>query len=105
MATTNNTSTDAPAASEVARLASVWVAKHPELTERIQRAVALVANVDPIGPFGKGTFFVEGSDGHKYMVRVDRAARVSECTCLDSVKGHHCKHRLAVALYVAAQPK
>ena len=98
---TNTAPATAPAASNVARLATVWADKHPELSARIQRAVALVSNVSTT--LAPEIFFIEGSWGHKYIIRTDRKARTSTCTCPDSEKGHHCKHRLAVALYVAAQ--
>ena len=91
---------EAPDASTVHSLASKWISKYPELKDRIHRAVALVANVRP-GDRSKNVFFVEGSGGSSYMVRVDRAAKNSTCQCPDSREGNHCKHRIAVALYEA----
>lgn len=35
----------------------------------------------------------------EYVVRVDRKNHRSSCSCPDSRKGRHCKHRLAVALH------
>jgi hypothetical protein len=93
-----------PTAHTVNEIANTWIAKHPELRARIERAIALVANVEEPGPFGPGTFYVEGSEGKRYMVSVK--GRHSECTCLDSTKnGNHCKHRLAAALYVTGARK
>ena len=46
---------------------------------------------------GEGTWVVEGGGG-EYVVYVDPQRRRSTCTCEDSRRGHHCKHRLAVAL-------
>lgn len=94
-------SNTAPTHAAVATTAARWAAKNPELAPRMERAVALVANVtSTVSP---EMFMVEGSYGHQYVVRVNRAARTSTCTCPDHGKGHHCKHRLAVALYVAAK--
>jgi hypothetical protein len=94
-----------PTAAETHRLANLWIARYPELDEhRVRRAEALVDNVTP-GRLDH-VFFVEGSDGHRYIVRVDEAARTSTCDCPDSTeRGAHCKHRLAVALVVALQPR
>lgn len=89
-----------PTASSVATKASKWASKRPELADRIDRAVALVANVNKTAH--PDVYVVEGSFGHKYMVRIDRAGKTSECTCPDHQKGHHCKHRLAVALLEVA---
>lgn len=90
-----------PSAQDVARIARKWAEKHPNLATRIERAVALVALVTP-GDLPH-VFFVEGSEGRRYVVRVD--GRASTCTCPDSGTGHHCKHRLAAALFVAGQKK
>ena len=89
-----------PTASSVSAKASKWAAKRPELADRIDRAVALVANV--VKTAHPDVYVVEGSFGHKYVVRVHRDAKISECTCPDHQKGHHCKHRLAVALVEVA---
>jgi len=92
----------APSATTVAKLASRWAARHPASAERIERAVALVANVEH-GDRSHRVFFVEGSQGHRYMVRVDWRAHEAACTCPDAVKGNRCKHRWAAALFVAAR--
>lgn len=86
------------------RLARKWAAKHPSLAKRLERAVALVANVTP-GDYSSNVYFVEGSDNHRYMVRIDRKNRISTCTCRDSQDGFHCKHRLATALFETATPQ
>jgi hypothetical protein len=91
-----------PRHQDVVVLARKWAGMHPGLATRLERAIALVANVIP-GDFSPNVFFVEGSEGHRYMVRVDRKNRTSSCTCADSkVHGDRCKHRLAVALYETA---
>jgi hypothetical protein len=85
-------------ASAVFALVAKWSARHPELADRLERAAALVANVTP-GDYSPNVFFVEGSDGHRYLVRVNRKARTSTCSCLDhQMRGFKCKHVLAVAL-------
>jgi hypothetical protein len=91
-----------PEASTVVAIANRWAAKHPEAVARIARAIALVANVQP-GDYSPRVFFVEGSEGHRYMVQVDRASRTSTCTCQDHAKGMHCKHRWAAALFEAGR--
>lgn len=87
-----------PTHQAVTDLAAKWVSKHPELEGRIERAIALVAMVTPSQD--PTVFLVEGSEGHRYTVKVN--GRSSTCTCLDSTTGHHCKHRLATALFVTA---
>ena len=92
----------APLASNVNRLASKWTAAHPELRGRMERAIALVANVTP-GRMSH-VFFVEGSEGAKYIVRVNRRERSSSCTCPDHEnRGGRCKHILAAALWEKGQ--
>jgi len=84
------------------QVAREWAGKYPELSERLERAVALVANV------AKGdvpdTFYVEGSFGHHYVVKVDRSSkRRTTCTCPDHQKRHlRCKHIWACALVETA---
>lgn len=93
----------APSATVVAALAKVWIEKNPALKARIERAVALVANVRP-GDRSPNVFFVEGSHGRTYMVRVNRAHKTSACECEDFLgRGIRCKHRLAAALYEKGQ--
>ncbi len=92
------TETVAPPATVVNALARGWAAKHPDLTKRIQRAVALVANVEP-GASGF-TFVVEG-ETDTYLVKVNQAERTSTCTCADhTYRATRCKHILAVALFI-----
>jgi uncharacterized Zn finger protein len=74
--------------------AAKWAASHPELEGRLARAVALTGGVRKVSPF---TFHVEGTKA-VYVVRVNPREKTSSCTCPDSHQGHHCKHRLAVAL-------
>jgi len=93
---------EAPTAAAVNATVARWAAKHPDLTDRLHRAAALVANVTP----GRmpHVFFVEGSEGASYIVRVNKGAKTSTCNCPDSTqRGAHCKHRLATALYLAAK--
>ncbi len=73
-------------------LVQKWSQAHPELASRLDRAMALTGNVHSQG---EGTFVVEGRTG-EYIVGVE--AGRSTCTCPDSLRGHKCKHRLAVAL-------
>ena len=75
-----------------------WAAKHPELKDRLERAAFIVENVqrtpDP------DLYVVKSATSFReYLVKVNRWNRSSTCSCPDSRKGHHCKHRLAVALY------
>jgi hypothetical protein len=86
--------------STMKQLANSWAQKHPELKDRIERALALTGGIT------RGRmpyiFFVEGQ-GDRYMVRVNEQMGTSTCSCPDSMKGNHCKHRLATALLVAAE--
>jgi uncharacterized Zn finger protein len=87
-----------PAAATVNTLARKWAKAHPESASRIQRAVALVGNVERTGSH---TFAVEGSEGHRYTVWVNWQKKTSTCTCGDSMGRHaHCKHRWAAALLI-----
>lgn len=91
-----------PSAAAVNALRKGWAALHPDLVDRLDRAVALVANVTP-GDRSKHVFFVEGSKGHRYMVRINPEAHSSSCSCPDT--HHWCKHVLAVAFYLCGQEK
>lgn len=92
-----------PPAARVNALVARWSEMHPELSARLERAAALVANVVP-GDRSPNVFFVEGSDGHRYTVRVNRQARTSTCSCPDHTnRDIRCKHILSVAILVAAQ--
>lgn len=92
-----------PPAAVVNKLVRRWAARHPELTERLDRAAALVANVRP-GDLSPNVFFVEGSDGHRYFVCVNRRERKSSCSCPDHLnRAIKCKHILACALLDAAK--
>jgi len=79
-------------------LVARWAAKHPELKTRLERAAFIVENVrrtpDP------NLYVVKSAtSGQEYLVKINRWAKRSTCSCPDSRKGHHCKHRLAAALY------
>jgi hypothetical protein len=77
------------------RKARAWAFIHPDLRSRCMKAPSLVSKVSYIG---EGTYEVLGSKGQAYFVGFDRRRRTSTCTCIDSQRGHHCKHRIAVAL-------
>lgn len=81
----------------IENLAARWSLAHPELAPRLERAVGLVGGVVR-GRFPH-VFFVGGSEGASYIVRVNRRARTSTCTCPDHKnRGGRCKHILAAAL-------
>lgn len=73
---------------------SAWSIRYPHLQVRLEKALALTGGVVPQG---RGVYRVQGGGG-EYVVRVDHEKGTSTCTCVDSHKGHHCKHRLATAL-------
>lgn len=85
-----------PRQTAIIRLAANWGEKHPELTARLEKAVFLADVVRQVGP---GTYEVPGNQG-TYLVRV--RGMTSTCTCPDdhARRTSHCKHRLAVALWV-----
>ena len=85
----------------VLMLARKWANKHPELAGRLTRAVDLVGKVERPGARAH-IFYVQG--GERYRICVNPTTHKSSCTCPDSRNGNHCKHRLAVALYVEALP-
>lgn len=86
-----------PSATTIQALVASWSEKHPEMRTRIYRAVALVSNVTPASAT---VFYVEGSEGKRYMVKVNRRERTSTCTCEDHVfRGVKCKHVLAAGLF------
>lgn len=96
----------APTASEVTLRAREIAAKHPGLKSRIERAIALVANVfttveEP------DSYYIESS-GETHKVVVNRHTHTSKCDCMDymirvrSGKVDRCKHQLAAALYETA---
>lgn len=83
-------------------LADQWLKNHPELdTKRMQKALALTGGVSEIRP---NQYKVEG-EGGSYTVTVNPGQKKSFCTCEDSRRGNHCKHRLAVALVVMGEKK
>jgi len=87
-----------PTFQKALELVARWVTLHPELRDRLERAVFLMENVRPSGH--PDIYTVASSTGRgRYTVRVDRKARTSTCNCQDSSNGNRCKHRLAVALY------
>ncbi len=97
MTTSSDSTLLAPSATIVAGLAGTWAEKNPDLKARIERAVALVANVTP--GRSPNVYFVEGVE-NSYMVRIDRKAATSSCNCADcSIRGMKCKHIIAVALW------
>lgn len=79
-------------AEYMAVLVEKWSARRPELRSRLERAVALTGGVRSQG---EGTFVVEGVT-QEYIVGVEDGR--SSCTCQDTLRGNHCKHRLACAL-------
>lgn len=90
-----------PTAAQVNALVSKWSARHPDLSERLERAAALLDNVKALDA-GRNYFAVEGSYDHRYIVRVDRQARTSTCSCPDYQKrGLRCKHILSAAILEA----
>ncbi len=91
----------APPASNVNAKAQKWAEKHPDLAARLERAKALVASVKP-GDLSPDVYFVEG-EKDSYMVKIDRKAHSSSCTCPDHTNRNvRCKHILAVALFEVA---
>jgi hypothetical protein len=83
-------------------LVARWAALHPELKDRLERAVFLLENVQASNH--PDIYLVRSSSGRgRYTVRVDRQAKTSTCNCQDSANGHWCKHRLATALYEKAR--
>lgn len=82
-------------------LVARWSAKHPRLKDRLERALFLVDHVHETTHPDR--YLVDSSTGRgSYVVRIDRRTKTSSCTCPDNARGHHCKHRLAVALYELA---
>lgn len=77
----------------------IWAEKHPELKGRLERAVFMLDRIEKTACPDIYTVRSEANFKVKYVVRVYRKTRVSTCSCADSGKGNHCKHRLAVALY------
>lgn len=91
-------------AAKINTLAARWTAKHPELKARMERAKGLVAQVTP-GRFPHVYFVASATEeGVSYIVRVNRKARTSTCTCPDhGQRGGRCKHILASALFEVGQ--
>lgn len=85
--------------NKVLQFVRLWTDLHPELKDRLERAAFLVSVVKPT--LHPDTYKVrsETSNRKEYVVRINREARTSTCSCPDSKKGNHCKHRLATALY------
>ncbi len=86
-------------ATRIRELANIWAERHPELRERLERAIALTGGVERRA---RGVYGVEGQNA-TYVVRI--RGRKSTCTCPDShaERASHCKHRLAVALAVKSE--
>ncbi len=90
-----------PRFQKALELVARWTAKHPELKNRLERAAFLIEHVRPTPD--PDLYEVQSATSHrKYLVKINRWARCSTCTCPDSRKGNHCKHRLVVALYEKA---
>jgi hypothetical protein len=95
-----------PSASSVQTTARTWIAKHPALKSRVERAIALVANVFTTAE-EPDTYYIESS-GETHKVIVNRCKHTSKCDCMDymirvrSGKVYRCKHQLAAALYETA---
>lgn len=77
-----------------------WAKAHPELSTRLNRAIALVDAVEHGTVVGK--FRVRGTAA-VYEVTIDVTNKTSACTCPDSGKhiASHCKHQLAVGLWLS----
>jgi uncharacterized Zn finger protein len=84
------------------QLASKWIIKYPYLKERVQKALTLINNVKAQG---EGVYVVTGDGGRDYIIWADPSSGRSTCTCEDSNRGNHCKHRLATALIYASLKK
>lgn len=98
MSTTTSPTAHRLAATYLQRVAANWADKNPGLRNRLSRAIGLVEHVTPITDH---VFEVQGSELVPYVVVVK--GNTSTCTCADAENGHHCKHRLATALYCAQQ--
>ena len=82
---------------EALQWVKLWTETHPELKDRLERAVFLLDHVE--STLSPVVYRVRSETSRRvYLVRVNRKTRTSTCTCPDSQKGNHCKHRLAVAL-------
>jgi len=80
-------------------LADKWLKNHPNLdAKRMNKALALTGGVSEAKP---NIYEVEG-EGDTYVVTVNPGQKKSSCSCEDSRRGNHCKHRLAVALVMMA---
>ncbi len=96
----------APTASEVNARAREITAKRPSLRSRVERAIALVANV--FTQDGEPDSYYIESSGETHKVVVNRCKHTSKCDCMDymirvrSGKVYRCKHQLAAALYETA---
>jgi hypothetical protein len=92
--------------SVIRGIAESWIAKHPELKSRIEKAIPLTVAITKEGP---NTYVVENPDSDKktnpeYTVTVK--GNTSTCTCEDFLRrGSQCKHRLAVGLMVVSDKK
>lgn len=86
-------------------LAQEAAARWPQLDPaRIERAVEIAAKPGTIynAKCPPGEFDVRNSKGNGWY-RVSTKAKT--CTCPDHIKGHVCKHRLAVWLFVEARTR
>lgn len=80
---------------DIEEQAERWARRYPDSRTRLEKAVNLV---DKCQYIGESTWEVLGSSGKSYFVGVDLVRKISTCTCPDSMNGHRCKHRLAVAI-------
>lgn len=86
-------------------LAAEALAKWPQIDpDRMARAVEIASKPTTIynSRLPRGQFDVRSSNG-KGWYRVD--TRHKTCTCQDSMRGHICKHRLAVWLHIEARTR
>ena len=80
------------------KFVKLWTNRYPELASRLERALFMLGNVQPT--LHVDIYKVRSENSKKvYVVRINRQARSSSCSCPDTQKGNHCKHRLAVALF------
>ena len=85
--------------------AAKWIAKYPEMGDRIARGISLAKRAGAISWDSEGVYAVRGSKGAVYHVSQ------GTCTCEDHVNRAHlgtrCKHRFALSLLavVGATPR
>ena len=98
-----------PSMSDIREIAEKWIAKNPDdpaLKARIMRAIPLTQYVVEKGPnvYQVSNPESESARGGQIPVyTVVVRGNTSTCTCPDSRKGGHCKHRLAAGLVYMAK--